>query len=106
MINPMTDNVELEEAADAINVEKYEALTLLLDENTPAGKAFKKVILDGYLKDEAVRLTSLLAKNGMQSHRGSIFEALAGVSNFEQYLDTIFILGAPSDADEYDKLEV
>ena len=105
MINPKTEHeeVELELAEKAIAVEKYEALELLLDDTTEAGKAFKLLVLDGYLKDEAVRLTSLLARHGMEQNRSKLFEALAGVSHFENYLYVVQIMGAPSQDDVEDE---
>ena len=101
MINQLTENVEeLERAEKVVATEKYNALHLLLDENTEAGKAFKILVLDGYLKDKAVEYTSLLAEPSMKSHRGDIFESIVAVSHLEQYLKMIDILGAPTDEEE------
>lgn len=103
MINLSTDNVEELELADkVVAAEKFEALELLLDENTEAGKAFKVLILDGYLKDEAARTTSLLAEPSMQQYRPQLFEGLTGISQFEQYLKVTQVLGAP-ETDESDE---
>ena len=103
MINQTTDEANLELADRSSIVAKYEALELLKDANTPAGKAFKTLILDGYMKDKAVEFTSLLAAPGMQGQRSIIFEALAGISHFENYLHMVENLGAP--LDDEDELE-
>lgn len=102
VINPNTDEVELETAERTNLVEKYDALALLMNENTEAGKAFKKLILEGYLQNKAVEFTSLLAVPSMQGSRSQIFEALAGISHFESYLNMIQNLGAPATEDEDD----
>ena len=100
MTNPNTEDVELEMAERQALVEKYEALQVLTNEHSEAGKAFKKLILDGYLKDKAVEFTSLLAVPGMQGSRSQLFEALAAISHFENYLNMVNNLGAPANDDE------
>jgi hypothetical protein len=95
------ENVEELEMADrTAMVKKYEALELLTDETTEAGKAFKILILDGYLKERAAEVTSLLAVPAMQPYRSVNFEQLAAISQFEQYLSTVYTLGAPANEDE------
>lgn len=93
MNNPTTDNVELEEAPSAIETAKIEAFVLLMNDATPAGQAFKTLVLDGYLKEEAVRMTSLLGKDAMMPYRSQLFEKLAAIGHFEDYLATIESLG-------------
>lgn len=97
--NP-TGNVETEfELAERQTyIEMYEALSRL--ENN---EDFKKLVLEGYLREKAVEMTSLLAVSGMQSSRSQIFEALAAISHFENYLNMVKSLGAP--AVEDDELE-
>lgn len=95
-----TEEVELELAERQADVERYEAMKLLYDETTPAGKAFKTLILDGYMREKAVELTSLLAVPSMQQHRSHLFEKLAGISHFENYLHMVENLGAPINEDE------
>lgn len=97
--NP-TENVETEfELAERQTfIEMYEALTRL--ENN---EDFKKIILEGYLREKAVEMTSLLAVPNMQGSRSQIFEALSAISHFENYLNMVKTLGAP--AIEDDELE-
>ena len=96
VINPETVNVEeLEAAEKAVDSKKYEALTRLLE-----NEDFKTVVLDGYLKDEAARITSLLAVPSEQQFRSQMFEGLAAISHFEYYLQTLTILGAPENTDD------
>lgn len=87
--NP-TEEVELELAERQTLISKYEALARLSD-----NKDFKEVVLDGYLKEKAVEFTSLLAVPAMQNQRSQLFEALAAISHFENYLHMINQLGAP-----------
>ena len=95
-INQMpTDDVELESIETQEFREKYEALTRL--ENN---EDFKLLVLDGYLKDKAVEYTSLLAVPAMAQNRSQLFEALAAVSHFEQYLHMVYNLGAPVPEEE------
>ena len=101
MNNPMTDNVELEEAPAVLDLAKVEAFDLLMNENTPAGKAFKVLILDGYLKEEAIRMTSLLGVDAMNQFRSSLFEKIVAIGHFEDYLRTIESLKTES----YEDLE-
>lgn len=104
-INQTNDQVELERVSRESLVAKYEALELLLDENTPAGKAFKTLVTDGYLKEKAVEFTSLLSTEYVRKggFRGTIMEELVAISAFEQYLLDVQRLGAP--VDEYEDEE-
>lgn len=91
MNNPAQHETELELADRTALVQKYEDLQSLAED-----ERFKRLILDGYIRDEAIRITSLLAVHGMQGNRNQLFEALAAISHFEQYLSTIEYLGVPS----------
>lgn len=95
MSNPEQNETELEMADRTALTKKYEALHRMMETED-----FKLVVTDGYLREEAVRLTSLLAQHGMESVRSKLFEALAAISNFEQYIMTIDQLGAPVTDDE------
>lgn len=90
-----TDDVDLEYIELEGFREKYEALKRL-EEN----EDFKLVVLDGYLKEKAVEFTSLLAVPSMLANRSQIFEALAAVSHFEQYLHMLYNVGAPVEVEE------
>ena len=99
--NPTEEvETELEMAERVVLQEKYEAFALLHDDSTEAGKAFKVLIRDGYIKDKAVEFTSLLAVPAMQNQRSQLFEALASISHFENYLLMVSSLGAPVNEDE------
>ena len=100
-INQTNDQVELERVSRESLVAKYEALELLLDENTPAGKAFKTLITEGYLNEKAVEYTSLLSTEYVRAKglRGSIMEELVANSALEQYLLDVQTLGAPVEED-------
>lgn len=60
---------------------------------------FKKVILDGYFKDHAVRQTSGLADPGVKARgeRPSMMEDLVAISNVQYYLMMIKNLGTMPD---------
>lgn len=93
--NP-TDTVEELEMAERIDLEaKYKALVELKED-----KRFQVLVLDGYLKEKAVEMTSLLAVPGMQAQRSQLFEALAAISHFENYLMMVESLGAPVEDEE------
>jgi len=94
---PTTGNVETEfELAERqAYTDMYDALTRL-----EGNKDFQELILKGYLRDKAVEKTSLLAVPSMQGSRSQIFEALAGISHFENHLNMIKSLGAPVEDDD------
>lgn len=56
---------------------------------------FKKVILDGYLKDKAIDGVSMLAHPEVKrrNQRGDVFEALVAISQLQDYFITIKNLG-------------
>ena len=91
--NHPTDIVELETIERAGLMKKWEALERLKD-----NPDFKVVVLDGYLKEKAIEFTSLLATDYIRRNnlRSTIFEQLAAISCFEEYLHTIENLGAPT----------
>ena len=93
--NPTETVEELETVEIQKLKETYEALQRLKENSD-----FQTVVLDGYLKDKAVEMTSLLAVPGMAGQRSTIFEALAAISHFENYLHMIENLGAPDLEDE------
>jgi hypothetical protein len=69
-----------------------------------SNRDFKKVILEGYFKDEPVRLTALLGTPGMEAHKASIIASLESISQLQQYLQTTLQLGdmAASQIGEYE----
>lgn len=48
---------------------------------------FKKVILEGYVKDEAVRLTALIGEEGFDQE--GVQECLRGVAQLQRYIRRI-----------------
>ena len=79
-------------------VEMYEALSRLHD-----NPDFQKVILEGYFKDEPIRITSLLATDYVRREgvRPVLMEKLVAISSLEDYFQTIVQLGnVPEDEDE------
>lgn len=98
MINQTpTENVDLEYADRSALVQKYEDLKSLMED-----ERFKRLILDGYLKEKAIEFTSLLATDYVRQSgtRGAIMEELVAISAFEGYLLAIERLGAPVEDDE------
>lgn len=64
---------------------------------------FKKVILDGYLKDKAINGVSLLAQEAIVAggHRSAVMESLIAISQLEDFLITVENLGSiPPESDE------
>lgn len=91
--NHPTEQVDLETVERAELTKKWDALQRLKD-----NPDFKTVVLDGYLKEKAVEFTSLLATDYVRRNnlRSTIFEQLAAISCFEEYLHMIENLGAPA----------
>jgi len=86
----MSDIAEIElsiEAAKDLVSRKEQALRLANNRD------FKKLVLDGYVKDEAVRLTGLSADPNMKNHQDDIFDAIKGISLFRQYMQNIVTIG-------------
>ena len=103
MSNQTTADVELERVERQVATAKWEALQRLKEE-----KDFKLLVSEGYLKEEAVRLTSMLATEYVRQYnlRSTIFESLAAISIFEDYMNTIDSLGGPvEDEDDEDITE-
>jgi hypothetical protein len=67
---------------------------------------FRKIIDDGYFKDEAARLTSITADPNLKEQREDIFVALQGISTFKQYLQTIITMGNMAEAEIMDNEEI
>lgn len=63
---------------------------------------FKTLVLEGYLKDEAVRLSHLTADVTVKDHRDEILLALQGISLFRQYMQNIIRMGEMASAELYD----
>lgn len=98
----LNENVELESADNSYAVEMYEALERLYD-----NKDFQKVILDGYFKNEPIRITSMLATDYIRKtgKRPELMEHLVAISNLEDWFNTIVQIGAPVEYTDEELLE-
>lgn len=71
-------------------------------------REFKKLVLEGYLKDEAARLVGISADASVKEHWGDIHSAINGISHFQQYMRTIKQMGDIAErelAEQVDTLE-
>jgi hypothetical protein len=85
----MTPQSELEEIQLSIQaardlVEKRDAL-ITLSKN----EQFKKMILEGYLKNEAVRLAQISGEYAHREYRGEIMGMITGISYFNQWIEQV-----------------
>ncbi len=64
-----------------------------------SNREFKRVILEGYFKEEAARVTSALADPTMYHLREQLQEQLIAISHFEQYLRVAIIMGHRAEVD-------
>ena len=87
----------LETTDNSYAVMMYEALSRLHD-----NPDFQKVILEGYFKDEPIRITSLLATDYVRREgvRPVLMEKLVAISSLEDYFQTIIQLGDVPDDEE------
>ena len=94
----MSNSMTTEEAV-AINYynDRAESLNRLFDD-----KDFQKVIVEGYLKEEALRLTGLLGHDHIrkQNLRPEIMERLIAISNLQDYFRTVYDMAVPAYDDE------
>lgn len=70
-------------------------------------KDFQKVILNGYMVDESLRLSSLLANPTIktQGKRTDIMEMLVAISTFGEYMNTIKAMGATAKYQQENPIE-
>lgn len=66
---------------------------------------FKKVILDGYFKDEAVRLSSIAGDPLFAKDRADIFLAIQGISSLYGYMQRVVRMGEIAEREVKDYLE-
>ena len=93
MENTVNDDVQMFSEADALRmieihnreIEKAETLKRLQE-----NKDFKALVIDSYFREEAIRLTSLLAVSP-QGDRPKIIDDLYAISAFSAYLSSIDI---------------
>lgn len=58
-----------------------------------SNRAFKKLFLEGYLKNEPVRLTCMLGNPALKDSRDDIILDLQGISAFKAYCDEVLRQG-------------
>lgn len=58
-----------------------------------SNREFKRVVLDGYFKEEASRLALLSADASVEKHRADILLSIQGISLFNGYLQRIVRMG-------------
>ena len=92
-------DVELEVAENQYWVDMHEALTRL-----EANHDFKKVILDGYMREKTLATAAKLADPVMKQRgqRPDLMEELVAVSNLGYHFGMIHQLGATAKADMED----
>lgn len=96
-------------AMDAINQQDVEMLAEAnkwIDwknslERLERNSDFQKVFLNGYMKDRAVEAVSLLARGDIkaQGKRPDIMEYLVGISQFQDFMQTITAMGQSAEQD-------
>ena len=76
-------------------------------ERLEKNKDFQLVILDGYMKDEVLRINSLLANPTIktQGKRADVMEMLVAISTFGEYMNTIKAMGATAKYQQEDPIE-
>lgn len=68
-------------------------------EKLASNREFKKLVLDGYFKDEAVRLVGLSAEPTVSAYKEQIFTEIQAISLFQQYLRNVIRLGTLAEAE-------
>ncbi len=62
-------------------------------------REFKKLILDGYFKEEASRLVSLMGDPAAKDYRDDIIMDAQAISSFQQYMRLIVQMGNIAEAE-------
>lgn len=63
---------------------------------------FKELVLEGYLRDEAIRLAHISADGNMKEYRDEIMLSMQGISLFRQFMQNIIRMGDMAQAELYD----
>lgn len=92
-----TEEIELSIAEAKKMIARKDAANRLAD-----NADFKELILEGYLKEEAIRLGHISADANMKPHREDIFLALQGISLFRQYMQNMIRMGDIAAAELFD----
>ncbi len=98
-MNNQTQDTDLGTVERNYWTDQYAALEALKD-----NKDFITLITEGYFKDKAINLTSLLATDYTRRSgtRGSIMEELVSISGLENHFSVIRSLGAPTVEEDED----
>lgn len=78
--------VSIEEAKKMVDLRDQ---ALRLTDN----REFRNVILNGYLKEEAIRLSEISAMSQLKDSRDEIFLEIQGISLFHQYMRQVISRG-------------
>lgn len=78
-----------------ITIEQAKEFVTLRDElmNLTSNRAFKRIFLDGYLKEEASRLVQICAEPNHLDHKEMIQNDMIGISCFRQYMEEVLRKG-------------
>lgn len=90
--------ISIEEARKLVDQSKK---ALALAENP----VFKELVLDGYFKDEAVRLVDLYSNPNLIAQRPEIERDLHAIGTFRRYLSQIVLAGSRAEKEIEDALE-
>ena len=76
-------------------------------ERLEKNKDFQLVILNGYMKDEVLRINSLLANPTINTlgKRADVMEMLVAISTFGEYMNTIKAMGATAKYQQENPIE-
>lgn len=74
-----------------ISIEEAKKLVRMGDDlrKLTSNREFKRVILDGYFKEEAQRLVSISADHALREHQPQIAESIRAISLFQQFLQMV-----------------
>ena len=90
MSNPSVEEIQVDIDEAKETVEIMNALERL--QNNPD---FKKIIADGYFKEEAYRLVGLKASPAMQApeRQAAMLKAIDGIGSLQQHFQMIWVMG-------------
>lgn len=69
-------------------------------------REFKKVVLDGYFKEEAARLATLTGDSALVAQRPEIFLAIQSIAKLQEYFRTVALMGNSAEAELAEAQEV
>lgn len=67
-----------------------------------SNREFKKIVLEGYFKEEAIRMVALVAEPSMKDHKEDILKSMESISCFQQHLRTIVQMGTVAETEMLD----